>query len=226
MDVRIGLWRRLSTEELMLLNCGIGEDSWESLGLQGDPISPSERKSVLNIQWKDWCWSRNSNSLAPGVKNWLFGKDPDAGKDWRQEEKGTTEDEMIGWHCWLKGHEFEQAPGDGEGQGSLVYFSQWSHKELHTTLQVNNNKQIMWSNLNSHWCHFWAREHSWILMVSAQWQYLWTSVAVVLFLWKFPDLKNLHSNKESEASNKDMAKDGFPRMSPTCLLIVNRISRV
>ena len=57
MDVRVGLWRKLSTEELMLLNCGIWEDSWESLGLQGDPTSPSSRKSVLNIHWKDWCWS-------------------------------------------------------------------------------------------------------------------------------------------------------------------------
>ena len=53
-------------------------------------------------------------------KNWLTGKDPDAGKDWRQEEKGTAEDEMVGWHHWLYGHEFEQAPGVGDGQGSLA----------------------------------------------------------------------------------------------------------
>ena len=64
MDVRVGLWRRLSAEELMLWNCGVGEDSWESLGLQGDPTSPSWRRSVLGIQWKDWCWSWNSNTLA------------------------------------------------------------------------------------------------------------------------------------------------------------------
>ena len=54
------------------------------------------------------------------VKNLLIGKDPDAGKDWRQEEKGTTDDEMVGWHHRLDGHEFEQAPGVGDGQGSLV----------------------------------------------------------------------------------------------------------
>ena len=59
----------------------------------------------------------------PDVKNWLTGKDPDAGKDWRQEEMGTTEDEMVGWHRWLNGHEFEQAPGVGDGQGSLACFS-------------------------------------------------------------------------------------------------------
>ena len=52
------------------------------------------------------------------TKSWLFGKDPDAGKDWKQEEKGITEDEMVGWHHQLKGHEFKQTPGDSEGQGS------------------------------------------------------------------------------------------------------------
>ena len=64
MDVRVGLWRRLSAEELMLLNCGVGEDSWESLGLQGDPTSPFWRMSALGILWKEWCWSWNSNTLA------------------------------------------------------------------------------------------------------------------------------------------------------------------
>ena len=64
MDVRVGLWRKLSAEELMLLNCGLGEDSWESLGLQGDPTGPSQRRSVLDVHWKVWCWSWNSNSLA------------------------------------------------------------------------------------------------------------------------------------------------------------------
>ena len=56
-DVRAGLWRRLNAEELMLLSCGVGEDSWESLGLQGDPTSPSWRRSVLSVHCKDWCWS-------------------------------------------------------------------------------------------------------------------------------------------------------------------------
>ena len=60
MGVRVGLWRKLNTEELMLLNCGVGEDSWESLGLQGDPTIPSYRRSVLGVHRKDWCWSWNS----------------------------------------------------------------------------------------------------------------------------------------------------------------------
>ena len=66
----------------------------------------------------------------PDAKCQLIGKDRDAGKDWRQEEKEATEDEMVGWHHWLNGHEFEQNPGDGEGQGGLVSCSPWGHKEL------------------------------------------------------------------------------------------------
>ena len=65
----------------------------------------------------------------PDVKSWLIGKDPDAGKDWRQEEKGMTEDEMVGWHHWLDGHKFEQSPGEGYGQGGLACCSPWSCKE-------------------------------------------------------------------------------------------------
>ena len=65
----------------------------------------------------------------PDSKNWLTGKDPDAGKGWRQKEKGMIEDEMVGWHHWLNGHEFEQAPGVGEGQGSLACCSLWGCKK-------------------------------------------------------------------------------------------------
>ena len=69
----------------------------------------------------------------PDVKNWLIGKDPDAGKDWGQEEKGTAEDKMVEWPHWLDGHEFEQALEVGDGQGSLVCYSPWGCKELDTT---------------------------------------------------------------------------------------------
>ena len=67
----------------------------------------------------------------------IFGKHPDAGKDWRQEEKGMTEDEMVGWHHWHNGHDFKQTPGDSEGQGSLVCCSPWGHKESDTTERLN-----------------------------------------------------------------------------------------
>ena len=73
----------------------------------------------------------------PDVKNWLTGKDPDAGKDWRQEEKGMTEDGMVGWHHWLDGHEFEQALGVGDGQGSLACGSSCGHKESDMTERLN-----------------------------------------------------------------------------------------
>ena len=78
----------------------------------------------------------------PDAKNWLIGKDPDAGKDWRREVKGTTEDEMVGWHHWLDGHEFEQAQGVGDGQGGLACCSPWGHKESDTTERLN------WKNSN------------------------------------------------------------------------------
>ena len=71
----------------------------------------------------------------PDAKSRLTRKDPDAGKDRRQEEKGTTEDEMVGWHHQLNGHEFEQAPGDDEGQGGLARCKPWSCKDLATTTQ-------------------------------------------------------------------------------------------
>ena len=77
------------------------------------------------------------------MKNWLIWKDPDAGKDWRQGDKGTTEDEMVGWHHQLDGHEFEPALGVGDGQGSLACCSPWGRKELDTTEQLNWTELIV-----------------------------------------------------------------------------------
>ena len=73
----------------------------------------------------------------PDVKSWLIGKDPNAGKDWRQEEKGTTEDEMVGWHHWLNGHEFGWTLGAGDGQGGLACCGPWGHKESDMTERLN-----------------------------------------------------------------------------------------
>ena len=73
----------------------------------------------------------------PDLKNWLIAKDPDAGKDWRQEEKGKTEDEMVGWYHWLDAHEFEQPPGVGDGQGSVACCSPWGCKESNMTEWLN-----------------------------------------------------------------------------------------
>ena len=79
----------------------------------------------------------------PDVKSQLIGEDPDAGKDWRQEEKATTEDKMVEWHHRLDGHEFEQALGDGEGQESLACCSPWDRKELDTTERLNWTNAVM-----------------------------------------------------------------------------------
>ena len=96
--------------------------------------------TTLNIHWKGWCWSWSSNTLAP----WLIGKDSDIGKDWRQEEKGTTEDEMVGWHHLLDGHGFEQTPGDSGEQRGLTSCSPWGRKESDVTSKLidNNNKGL------------------------------------------------------------------------------------
>ena len=139
MDVRVGLWRKLSTGELMLLNCGVGEDSWESLGLQGDPTSPFWRRSALGFGRNDA--KAETLVLWPlHVKCWLIGKDPDGWRDWGQKEKGTTEDEMAGWHHWLDGRESEWTPGIGDGQGGLVCCNSWGRKESDTT------EQLKWSD--------------------------------------------------------------------------------
>ena len=103
-------------------------------------------QSVLNIHWKDWFWSWNCNIWQPDVKNWLIGKDPDAGKDRRQEEKGKTEDKMVGWHHQLNRHETEQTPGEDEGQGRLVCCSPWSCKVMDVTEQLNNNNNSQYSS--------------------------------------------------------------------------------
>ena len=98
------------------------------------PVNPKENKSWVFIGRVD---AEAPILWPPDVKNWLIGKDPDAGKYWKQEEKGTTKDEMVGWHHWLNGHEFEQAPGFGDGQGSLVCCSPWGRKESDMTEQLN-----------------------------------------------------------------------------------------
>ena len=208
----------------MLLNCGVGEDSWESLGLQGDPTSPILKEISpgcslkglmlkLKLQYfgllmrradslektlmmgkiehnnrrfhfyfkrlskqyinkpKNWRFrtvllekipkspldSKESQPVhlkenqiwifigrtdaeaetpmlwPPYARNWLTGKDPDAGKDWRQEEKGMTEDEMVGWYHWFNGHELGQTLGDSEGQGKLAWCSPWGCKDSDMT---------------------------------------------------------------------------------------------
>ena len=138
MRVRVGPQRKLSAEELMLLNCGV-----ES------PLDSKEIKPVNPKGNQPWLFTGRIEAIAEAPilwpldsKSWLIGKDPDAGKDRREEEKGETDDEMVGWHHRFDGYEFEQALGVGDGQGSLVCSSPWSCKELDTTERRNNSSGI------------------------------------------------------------------------------------
>ena len=106
-------------------------------------VRPLDGKEIQPVHPKgDQCWvfiGRTDVEVEtpvlcpPHEKSWLIGKDPDAGKDWRREEKGTTGDEMVGWHHWLSGHEFGWTPGVGDGQGGLACCSPWGRRELDTT---------------------------------------------------------------------------------------------
>ena len=102
----------------------------------------------------------------PDEKNWLIGEDPDAGKDWGQEEKGTTEDEMVGWHHWFNGHGFEQTLGDGEGQRSLVCCSPWGCKESDMTewTTIMTPTSISRNKSSSSWLS--TADTCWIIYVS------------------------------------------------------------
>ena len=106
------------------------------------PVHPKENQSWIFIGRTD-AEAGTAILGPPDAKNWLFGKDPDAGKDWRQEEKGTTEDEMIGLHHRLDGHEFEQV----DRQGSLACCSPWGHKESDMTEWLNWTELMLVWNL-------------------------------------------------------------------------------
>ena len=113
---------------------------------KADFLQPEMKIYLLSSSWiktvnpkgnQPWIFTERTNAEAtiiwtPDTKIWLLGKDPDAGKGWRQEKK-VTKDETIAWHHRLNGREFEQAPGDGDGQGSLLCCSPWGHKESDMT---------------------------------------------------------------------------------------------
>ena len=108
--------------------------------------SPLDCKEIQPVHPKDQSWvffGRNDAKAEtrvlwpPHAKSWLIGKDSDAGRDWGQEEKVMTEDEMAGWHHWLDGCEFEWTPGDGDGQGGLACCNSWGRKESDTTERLN-----------------------------------------------------------------------------------------
>ena len=160
MDVRVGLWRRLSTEELMLLNCGVGEDSWESLDCKEIQPVHSEGDQPWYFFVRNDAKAETPVIWLPHGKSWLIGKDSDAGRDWEQEEKGTTEDEMAGWHHWLDGCESGRTLGDGDGQGGLACCDSWGRKELDTTERLNWSELKV--NISISKMHWLAQELRWV----------------------------------------------------------------
>ena len=132
------MWELDHRESWMLKNCCfwtvVLEQTLES------PLGCKEIKPVHPQRNQSWIFIGRTDAEAealilwpPDAKNWLIGKDPDAGKDWGREEKGMTEDEILGWHHQLDGHEFEQAPGVGDGQGGLACYSAWGHSQTWLT---------------------------------------------------------------------------------------------
>ena len=159
MDVRVGLWRKLSSEELMLLNCGVGEYSWESPNQSIlKEVNPgiSLEGMMLKLKLQYFCHlMQRVDSL----------EDSDAGRDWGQEEKGTTEDEMAGWHHRLDGRESEWTPGAGDGKGGLACCDSWGRKESDTTKQLNWTEATVFSIFVVSWGHvnvFLPIEYDWI----------------------------------------------------------------
>ena len=176
MDVRVELWRRLSTEELMLLNCGVGaRKNWcfWTVVLEKTVESPLDGKEIQPVHSEgDQPWDffgRNDAKAETPVlwpsyaQCWLIWKNSDTRRDWGQEEKGMTEDEMAGWHHWHDRRESEWTLGVCDGQGCLVCCDSWGCKESDTTERLN------WTEL-THW--------TWVCMNSRSWW--WTGRPGVL----------------------------------------------
>ena len=137
MHVTVGLWRRLSAEELMLLNCGVGDDSWESLGLQGDPTSPFWRRSTLGFLGRNDAKAETPVLWLPHAKSWLIEKDSDAeriGGRRRRERQRMR---------WLDG--ITDLMDMSDGQGGLVCCDSWGRKESDTTEWLNWTEQTFYN---------------------------------------------------------------------------------
>ena len=157
-------------------------------------LDSKEIKPVHSEGNQSWNLIGSSDAVAespilwsPNVKIWLIGKYPDAGKDWRQKEKGTTEDKMIGWYHQLDGHEFEQALRVCDGPGSLARFSLWGLKESDTTERLNWTELIIGYSANgtrdscSSLCLYSAATQPWFFLFSFQ-SYLHTPLSSAIFL--------------------------------------------
>ena len=152
MDVRVGLWRKLSTKELMLWTVVLEKTLESPLDCKEiQPVHPKGDQSWVVVGKTD-VEAKTPILWPPDVKSWLVWKDPDAGNDWGQEEKGTLEDDMVGWHHELDRHEFEWTLGVGDGQGGPTCCYLWGHNESDMTEWLN------WTY--NEWC--WVSFHIFI----------------------------------------------------------------
>ena len=137
MDVRVGPYRKLSAENWCFWTVVLEKTLESPLDYKEiQPVHPKRDQSWMFIGRTD-VEAETPKLWPPDAKSWLIWKDPDAGKDRGQVEKGMTEDKMVGWHLRLKGHEFEQAPGADDEQGSLACCSPWGRKELDVIQWLN-----------------------------------------------------------------------------------------
>ena len=174
----------------MLLNCVLEKTlesplDWKEI----QPVHPKGNQSWIFIGRTD-AEAETPILWPPDVKNWLIWKDLDAGKVWRWEEKGMTEDKMVGWQHQLKGHEFEQAPWVGDGQGGLACCSPWSCKELDVAEQLNWTELIMVSVSVIHSFYFSLKKNLWSIVdlqcVSFRCRAKWFScVCVCVYIYIF-----------------------------------------
>ena len=162
------------------------EENWElknwcfwTVVLEKTLKSPLDYKEIQPVHSKgdqSWVFFGSNDAKAaipvlwpPHAKCWLSGKDSDAGRDWGQEEKGTTEDEMAGWHYWLDGPESEWTPGVGDGHGGLACFNSWGHKESDTTERLN------WTELNWVDIKLWNLQEIFDWLLESLESNLWTT---------------------------------------------------
>ena len=178
MDVRVGLWRKLTPKNWCFWTVVL-EKTLES------PLDCKEIQPVHSEGDQPWDFFGRNDAKAetpvlwpPHVKSWLIGKDSDAGRDWGQEEKGAIEDEMAGWHHRLDGCEFEWTPGFSNGQGGLACCNSWDCKELDTTERLN------WTELN--WW-LWGRKYPMLslLDVAGHWNSLACRFITLVFVFLF-----------------------------------------
>ena len=194
--MRVGSWRRLSNEEFMLLNCGIGEDSLKSLDCKGvKPVNPKGNQSWIFI-------GRTEEKTDSLEKTLMLGK-IEGGR------RRGLQDEMVGWHHWFNGHEFEQTLGVGDGQGGLACCSPWGHRESDTTERLNWTELNIWTlcplpaHFNNQECFFQVAERGYGEQQNKVSRYACLSLGLsVLELIQYPacrDLNFVHSRQNDSS---------------------------